>query len=147
MAAHMIFCIPSVSWFYLVCEHVCVLSCSVMSALCSLLDYSPTGTSVHGLSRQGYWNGLPFPPPGDPPDPRIKPMSSVSPALTGVFFTTEPSGKPLYLVQRARFHIVFSTPIFVLFLRTTNTLYKVTTVDSKRGSMHLLLSTPICPSK
>ena len=29
--------------------------------------------------RQEYWNGLPFPPPGDLPDPRIKPTSPVSP--------------------------------------------------------------------
>ena len=35
--------------------------------------------------RQEYWSGLPFPPPGDLPDPGIKP---ISPALAGVFFTT-----------------------------------------------------------
>ena len=29
-----------------------------------------------GFPRQEYWSGLPFPPPGDPPDPGIKPMSS-----------------------------------------------------------------------
>ena len=34
-----------------------------------------------GLSRQEYWNGLPFPPPGDLPDPGVKSTSSVSPAL------------------------------------------------------------------
>ena len=28
-----------------------------------------------GFSRQGYWSGLPCPPPGDLPDPRIEPMS------------------------------------------------------------------------
>ena len=36
-----------------------------------------------GFSRQGYWSGLPVPPPGDLPDPGIK---STSPALTGRFF-------------------------------------------------------------
>ena len=35
--------------------------------------------------------GLPFPPPGDLPDPGIKPAS---PALVGGFFTTAPPGKP-----------------------------------------------------
>ena len=36
------------------------------------------------LSKQEYWGGLPFPPPGDLPDPRtIKPMSPASPALAG----------------------------------------------------------------
>ena len=36
-----------------------------------------------GFSRQEYWSGFPFPPPGDLPDPGIKP---VSPALAGGFF-------------------------------------------------------------
>ena len=34
-----------------------------------------------GFFRQEYWSGLPFPPPGDLPVPRIKPRSPVSPAL------------------------------------------------------------------
>ena len=40
-----------------------------------------------GFSRQECWSGLPFPPPGDLPNPRIKPTSQVSPALAGGFFT------------------------------------------------------------
>ena len=47
-----------------------------------------------GFSRQEYWSGLPFPLPGDLPDPGIEPTSHVSPALIGRFFTTEPPGKP-----------------------------------------------------
>jgi len=34
-----------------------------------------------GFSRQKYWSGLPFPPPGDLLNPRIKSMTPVSPAL------------------------------------------------------------------
>ena len=45
-----------------------------------------------GSPRQEYWRGLPFPSPGDLPDPGIKP---VSPALAGRFFTTEPPEKPV----------------------------------------------------
>ena len=41
-----------------------------------------------GFSRQEYWSGLPCLPPGDLPDPEIKPMSLMSPALAGGFFTT-----------------------------------------------------------
>ena len=41
-----------------------------------------------GFSGQEYWSGLPFPPPGDLPDSGIEPMSFVSPALAGRFFTT-----------------------------------------------------------
>ena len=39
-------------------------------------------------SRQEHWSGLPFPTPGDLPDPGIKLVSSASPALAGRFFTT-----------------------------------------------------------
>ena len=40
------------------------------------------------FSRQEYWNGLPFPSPGDLPDAGIEPASFVSPALAGRFFAT-----------------------------------------------------------
>ena len=44
-----------------------------------------------GFSRQEYWSGLPFPSPGDLPNPRIKPKS---PALQGNALPSEPPGKP-----------------------------------------------------
>ena len=40
-----------------------------------------------GLSRQEYWSELPFPTPGNLPNPGIKPKSLASPALAGRFFT------------------------------------------------------------
>jgi len=40
------------------------------------------------FSRQKFWSELPFPSPGDLPDPGIKPMSLASPALAGGLFTT-----------------------------------------------------------
>ena len=40
------------------------------------------------FSRQEYWSGLPFPIPGDLPDPGIEPTSLVSPALAGRYFTS-----------------------------------------------------------
>ena len=51
------------------------------------------------FSRQEYWNGLPFPTPGDLPDPGIKLVSVESPSLAGRFFTTVPPGKPMYLLD------------------------------------------------
>ena len=71
--------------------HVCTQSCPT---LCGLVDCSPPGSSVQGISRQEYWSGLPFPSPGDLPNPGIKPVSLVSPASADEFFTTEPLGKP-----------------------------------------------------
>ena len=47
-----------------------------------------------GFSRQEYWSGLPFPSPGDLPNPGIKPRS---PALQADALTSEPPGKPQLL--------------------------------------------------
>ena len=44
-----------------------------------------------GFSRQEYWSGLPFPSPGELPDPGIEPRS---PALQADALTSEPPGKP-----------------------------------------------------
>ena len=46
------------------------------------------------FSRQEYWCGLPFPIPGDLPDPGIEPTSLASTKLAGGFFTTVPPRKP-----------------------------------------------------
>ena len=46
-----------------------------------------------GFSRQEYWSGLPFPSPGDLPDPGIEPRS---PALQVDALTSEPPGKPIF---------------------------------------------------
>ena len=51
-------------------------------------NHGPPGSSVHGIFQATiYWDGLPFPSPGDLPNPGNKPTS---PALAGGFFTTEP---------------------------------------------------------
>ena len=90
--------------------HLCwtrarVLSCMVVpSSLCPV-DYSSPGSSVRGILRQECWSGLPFPPPGDLPDPGIELASLASPALAGGFFTPESPGKPLcciITIQNAR---------------------------------------------
>ena len=49
------------------------------------------------LSRQEYWSGLPFPSPGDLPDPGVEhasPALQVVSRIVGRFFTSEPVGKP-----------------------------------------------------
>ena len=56
--------------------------------LCNPMDCSLPGSSVHGFPRQEYWSGLPCLPPGDVPNPGIKPTSLMSPALAGKFFAT-----------------------------------------------------------
>ena len=61
------------------CVHACVLSC---------VHHVPLSM---GFSRQEYWSGLPFPPPGDLLGLEVEPTS---PALAGRFFPTKPPEKP-----------------------------------------------------
>ena len=53
-----------------------------------------------GFSRQEEWSGLPFPPSGDLPDPGTEPLSPMSPARAGGFFTTASPGKLLESMLR-----------------------------------------------
>ena len=52
-----------------------------------------------GFSRQEYWSGLPFPYPGDLPDPGIEPRS---PTLQADALTSEPPGKPIIFKDKPR---------------------------------------------
>ena len=52
------------------------------------MDWRPPCSSVHGICRQEYWSELLFPPPGNLPDPGVKPVSLIPPALAGRFLTT-----------------------------------------------------------
>ena len=58
-----------------------------------------------GFSRQEYWSKLPFPPPGDLPDPGTEPMSLMSPALAGEFFTASAAGKPIEYLTLKEFEM------------------------------------------
>ena len=67
---------------------MCAESCL---ALCDPMGCNLPGSSVHGLFKQEYWNGFPFPTLGHLPDSGIKPESL---ALAGGFSTIELSEKP-----------------------------------------------------
>ena len=79
-------------------NYVCV--CVLRAVAQSCLTVSPwtvarqTPLSM-GFSRQEYWSGLPYPSPGDLPDPGIKPVSPAALGLAGRFFTAEPPRKPV----------------------------------------------------
>ena len=73
-----------------------------------------------GLSRHEYWNGLPCPPPGDIPNPEIKPMSLTSPALTDGFLTTNAPGKPLCADAVLQNHSKQDTPYISTLLPPVN---------------------------
>ena len=52
-----------------------------------------------GFSRQEYCSGLPCPPPGDLPNPRIESLILASPAMQVASLPTEPPGKPPVLIK------------------------------------------------
>ena len=68
---------------------MCVPRCSsrveLFAALWTVTRQAPLSME---LSGQEYRSGLPIPPPGDLPDPGIKPVSLISPAWASRFFTT-----------------------------------------------------------
>ena len=70
--------------------YVCgVLSCfSCVQLFVTLWTVARQARLSTGFSRQGYWSGLPCPPPGDLLNPGIEHRSLVSPVLVGRFFTT-----------------------------------------------------------
>ena len=78
---------------------MCVLSHSQLFATpWTLAHQAPLSM---GFSRQEYWSWLPFPLPGDLPDPATELASLASPALAGSFFSTKPQK------DRYRFPIIF----------------------------------------
>ena len=71
---------------YIICMHAQSLShVQLFVTLWTVACQDPLSI---GFSRQDYWSGLPCPPPGDLPDPGIKLVSLMSPALAGRFFST-----------------------------------------------------------
>ena len=68
---------------------VCVLLSHVQLFVTPWTEAHQASLSME-FSRQEYWNGLPFPPPGDLPNPGIKPTG---PALLADSLLSEPPGK------------------------------------------------------
>ena len=64
-----------------------------------------------GFSRQEYWSGMPFPSPGDLPNPGIKPMSLSSLQLAGRFFTTVSPGKLLQANKPKSYFLFLKQPV------------------------------------
>ena len=78
-------------WKRRVKSEVKVKSLSHVQLFATLWTVAYQASLSMGFSRQEYWSGLPFPSPGDLPDPGIEPRSS---ALEADALTSEPPGKP-----------------------------------------------------
>ena len=85
--------------------HQWIMHARLFSHFSHVWLFVTTWTVVHqapltmGFFRQEYCSGLPCPPPGDLPDPGIKPTSPASLVLQADSLTTEPPGKPDGLVR------------------------------------------------
>ena len=78
-------------------RHTPPLACigvSCVQLLATPWTVARQGPLSMGFSRQECWSRLPFPTPGDLPNPWIQHSSPASPTLAGRLFTTEPPGKP-----------------------------------------------------
>ena len=73
-----------------------VLVAQSCPTICEPMDCSPPGSSVHGISRKECWSELPFPPPGDLPDPGMELESLKPPALSGGSLPLAPPKKPVH---------------------------------------------------
>ena len=74
---------------------LCVLShFSHVQLFVTLWTGAHQAPQCKGLSKQEYWSGLPFPSPGDLPDPGIEPTAPETPALQADSLPVEPPGKP-----------------------------------------------------
>ena len=80
------------------CE-VCMHAHLLQSCLthCESMECSLPGFSVHRILQARIWSGLPCPPQRDLPNPGIEPMSPMSLALAGSFFTTSATSEALII--------------------------------------------------
>ena len=107
--------------FLALCLYWCMHVRSPLT-LCSPVDWSPPGSSIHGIFQARIWIGLPFPIPGDLPHPGIQLASLESPALAGGFFTTALPMKPLSLSSDSQIGITNLELLFLFVVCLSNQL-------------------------
>ena len=94
---HVLISMP-VTWRFLISQWKC-WSLSRVRLFATPWTVAHQALLSMGLSRQEYWSGLPFPSPGELPDPGIKP---VSPELHTDSLPSEPSGKPFIISKSSQ---------------------------------------------
>ena len=105
-----------------------------------------------GFSRQEHWSGLLFLPPGDLPDPGVKPRSAVSPTLAGRVLTTSTTSTPQSSSAQSFSHVqLFATPWTAahqasLSITSSRSLLTLMFIESVMPSNHLILfRSPLLP--
>ena len=78
---------------------LCAKSFQSCPTLCNRMTTAHQALLSMGFSKEDCWSGLPCLPPGYLPDPGIEPMSLISPALVGRFFTTSATWEAQILLK------------------------------------------------
>ena len=92
---------------------------------------------AYGFFRQEYWSGLPFPSPGDLPNPGIKPTS---PALQADALSSEPPGKSTQPSQQPGQQNPFKTWVDIFFQLVWHPSMAVKNGSATNDSANILFS-------
>ena len=98
-----------------------------------------------GFSGQEYWSGFPCSPPGDLPNPGIKPTSLISPALTSEFFTTSTTWETPTFIRPS--HFIWKSTFFNILISEALLAYLVSSslyVLEKFAIVSSLLNLQLC---
>ena len=134
------------------CTCVSAQSLQTCLTLFHPVDYSPPGSSVHGILQQEYRCGFPFPSPGYLPDPGVELASTAYPELQADSLPTKPPGKPIMhmfsSVQSLSHVWLFVTPWIAahqasLSITNSRSLPKPLSIKSVMLSSKLILCRPL----
>ena len=120
---------------------MCVRSLSCFLTLCNPMDWSPPGSSVHGIFQARILKWLSLPTPGDLPNPGIEPTSLASPALAGGFFATSttweaPKSTVLHLKKccdKAQVYPGHNYKVDVIYLSYYNFIFRIVPLSEDTG--------------
>ena len=124
--------------------------CSYVQLFATLWTVAHETPLSMGFSREEYWNGLPFPSPGDLPDAGIEPISLLSPALAGGIFTTRATQAKTYITEKKKKRVIVvgrgqkggNTPYLPTYTHThTHTHTHTSSENIQRNMMSILKST------
>ena len=90
---------------------MCAKSLQPCLTLCDPMDYSPPGSSVHGILQARILEWVPFPSPGDLPYPAIEHRSLMSPTFAGGFFTISTTWGQIIISFLFRFSQQHESPV------------------------------------
>ena len=122
----------------MLCVCVCAKLLQSRLTLCSPMDCSPPGSSVHGiLQARTHRSGLLCPPPGHLPNAGIKPESLASPTLAGGFFTISTTWEAHVTADSSSIQAQISRVCFFHFL--VRILWQVELILNKCDAFLLLI--------